>query len=224
MMVDLWRRVRRVFRRERPSKFVRGLVRFRKRYPESRFPHYAYGVGSYGTPIVHDFATPTRLEIGAYCSIADEVHIFLGGNHRTDWISTYPFPAHVPEAAGIADHETSKGDVIIGNDVWLGSGCAILSGVTIGDGAVVGARSVVTHDVPPYAIVAGNPARRVRWRFDEATRQALAASRWWSWPEGEVRQLSRLLSSSRIDEFLAYCSTRLGNGQCDTGPVSGEHE
>jgi acetyltransferase-like isoleucine patch superfamily enzyme len=208
VITEILQRIASLFRRERPPKFLRGQKRFHKRYPENQYPNYFYGVGTYGTPIVHEFANATRLVIGSYSSIADDVHIFLGGNHRIDWISTYPFPTKIPEAAGIPDYETSRGDVIIGNDVWLGSGCTILSGITVGDGAVVGARSVVTRNVPPYAIVAGNPARLVRWRFDEATRQALSASCWWSWPENEVRQLSRLLSSSQVDEFLAYCSAR----------------
>jgi chloramphenicol O-acetyltransferase type B len=204
------------FRREQTTKFMRGLKRFRKRYPVSQYPNFSYGTGTYGTPIVHVFANTDHLIIGAYCSIADDVHIFLGGNHRIDWISTYPFPAYIPEAEEITGYETSKGDIIIGNDVWLGSGCTILSGITIGNGAVVGARSVVTREVPPYAIVAGNPAHIIRWRFDEPTRKALLQLQWWHWPAEEVRSIAHLLCSDNIEKFLAYVSAR----QCSAAIIS----
>jgi chloramphenicol O-acetyltransferase type B len=124
-------------------------------------------------PEIHDWREGSTLRIGRYCSIAGNVQIFLGGLHRTDWISTFPFPAFIEEAAGIEDYDGTRGDVEIGNDVWLCSGCTILSGVTIGDGAVVACGSIVTRDVEPYSVVAGNPARHVRWRFPEEQRQAL---------------------------------------------------
>jgi acetyltransferase-like isoleucine patch superfamily enzyme len=116
------------------------------------------------------------LTIGRYCSIADKVEILLGGDHRLDWVSTYPFAAMQglwPDADAPADYHVSRGDVTIGNDVWLGSGCIILSGVTVGHGAVVAARAVVTRDVAPYTVVAGNPARPLRQRFDPDTVAAL---------------------------------------------------
>ncbi len=184
-------------------KFYRGQQKFRARYP-----NYQIGLGTYGLPEVHDWAEGSTLTIGAFTSIADDVHIFLGGHHRTDWISCYPFPAFVEEAVGISDYGGTHGDVIVGNDVWLASGCTILSGVTIGNGAVVAARAVVTRNVEPYAIVAGNPARVIGWRFDPSIREALLASRWWSWPEDEIRRISPLLASSRIDDFLSYVRRR----------------
>lgn len=137
-------------------------------------------------PEVRDWGEGSTLRIGAYRSIAENVMILLGGNHRIDWVTSYPFPEFVEEARQIRDFGVTRGDVTISNDVWLGTGCTILSGVTIGDGAVVAAGAVVTRDVAPYAIVAGNPARTVRWRFDEATRDALCASAWWTWPEVEI--------------------------------------
>ena len=159
-------------------------------------------------PIVHDWNEGTILSVGAYTSIADEVHIFLGGHHRIDWISAYPFPAFIEEAKHVQGFGGSRGDVIIGNDVWLASGCTILSGVTVGDGAVVAARAVVSRDVPAYAIVAGNPARIVGWRFDEATRDRLLQSSWWKWPESEIRKISPLLCSDRLEDFFAYADRR----------------
>ncbi|MDP3257864.1 MAG: antibiotic acetyltransferase, partial [Bosea sp. (in: a-proteobacteria)] len=107
------------------------------------------------------------------------------------------------EAAGIAGSHTSRGDVTIGHDVWLGSKSMILSGVTIATGAVVAARAVVTRDVPPYAIVGGNPARILRMRFDEAQVADLMASRWWDLPREAVTGLLPLLMSGRVADLAA---------------------
>ena len=108
------------------------------------------GAHTYGAPLVRWWGEPANLSIGRFCSIADDVQIFLGGNHRTDWVTTYPFPVFRAwhEARGIAGHPATRGDVHIGHDVWLGSGSVILSGVTIGHGAVIGCRAVVSRDVP----------------------------------------------------------------------------
>lgn len=195
--------LKRRFRKKKVPRFYRGQVRFRERYPG-----FEIGVGTYGMPEVHDWAQGTTLSIGAYASIADDVHVFLGGNHRTDWVSTYPFPAYLEEARDVGGHVTTRGSVRIGNDVWLGSGCLILSGVTIGDGAVVAARAVVTRDIAPYAIVAGNPARIIGWRFDEPTRIAMQATAWWTWPETEIRQIVHLLCSAEVGRFLDYARNR----------------
>lgn len=192
-------------RKPKVPKFYRGQKKFRDRYPE-----FKVGVGSYGLPAVHDWHEGTTLVVGAYTSIADDVHIFLGGHHRIDWVSCYPFPKFIEEAKGIQGFGGSRGDVVVGNDVWLASGCTILSGVTIGDGAVVAARAVVARDVPPYAIVAGNPARQIGWRFDEVTRQALLGVAWWNWPEAEVRGKAHLLCSNRTKELLDYAQSRGG--------------
>jgi acetyltransferase-like isoleucine patch superfamily enzyme len=180
-----------------------GRERFRERYPQ-----YETGIGTYGIPHVHDWAEGSTLRIGSYTSISAEVHIFLGGHHRTDWISCFPFPAYIEEVKGIQDFGGTRGDVNIGSDVWLAYGCTILSGVTIGHGAVVAARAVVSRDVAPYAIVAGNPARVVGWRFGQGVRDALLKSAWWTWPEPEVRRVAELLCSDRLVEFLAYVEKR----------------
>lgn len=164
------------------------------------------GAYTYGRPKVRFPESGAKLVIGRYGSIADGVEILLGGNHRLDWTTTYPFPALPglwPAAAGFTGHDATRGDVVIGHDVWLGSQCMILSGVTIGHGAVVAARTVVRRDVPPYAIVAGNPARVFRLRFDEAKVAALLETRWWDLPKARVEALLPLLLSSRIEEFIA---------------------
>ncbi|WP_186437975.1 CatB-related O-acetyltransferase [Chelatococcus daeguensis] len=161
---------------------------------------------SYGRLRVRRWGEGGCLVIGPYCSFADDVTVFLGGNHRTDWVTTYPFsglPELWPEARGLPTPEATRGDVVIGADVWVGSGATILSGVTIGPGAVIGARAVVARDVPAYAVVVGNPARVVRRRFDEATVEALVATRWWERPRAELVPLMALLLSGDTAAVLA---------------------
>lgn len=160
------------------------------------------GEGTYGRPKVRFPESGAKLTIGRYGSIADRVEILLGGGHRLDWLSTYPFPAFPqdwPAAAARADHHVGRGDVTIGHDVWLASQCMILSGVTVGHGAVVAARAVVTKDVPPYAIVAGNPAKLLRLRFDEATIETLLAAAWWDWPKERIAAALPALMSGDIE-------------------------
>ena len=163
------------------------------------------GDHTYGNPTVRWWGEKARLRIGPYCSIADGVTIFLGGNHRTDWVSTYPF-SHIPQdpwgALAIQGHPATRGDVAIGADVWIGDGAAILSGVTIGHGAVIGARAVVGRDIPPYAIVAGNPARILRHRFPPETVAALLEVAWWERSEAEIRALVPYLLSGDMPAFF----------------------
>lgn len=184
--------------------YERQQEKFREKYP-----NYVLGVGTYGFPTVHDANQGTTLRVGAYCSIASGVQIFLGHHHRTDWVSTYPFPAFFEEARHIPDFEVSRGDVTIGSDVWLCANCTILSGVTIGHGAVVATGSVVTRDVEPYAMVAGNPARVIRWRFDGETRQSLLQTEWWHWPVSEIKEITEILCSKNVDDLLTYSKNRI---------------
>lgn len=167
------------------------------------------GAYTYGRPKVRFPESGAKLTIGRYGSIADGVEILLGGNHRTDWATTYPFPALPglwPEAKGMDGHDATRGDVTIGHDVWLGSQVMIMSGVSIGHGAVIAARAVVTKDVAPYAVVGGNPAREIRKRLPEADIAALLASRWWDLPEAEVKALLPLLMSEHIGELAERLS------------------
>lgn len=167
--------------------------------------NYQIGEYTYGRPKVITFAKDTRLIIGKFCSIAANVKIVLGADHRMDWVSTYPFPALGkiwPEADGVQGHPTSKGDVVIGNDVWIAEGAVILSGVKIGDGAVIGSQAVVSKDIEPYAVVSGNPARLVKKRFDEDTINKLLQIQWWNWPIERIRKHMRLICSQKMDEFL----------------------
>lgn len=166
---------------------------------------FEIGDYTYGTPIVLGWGEGRRLKIGKFCSIAGGVIIFLGGNHRVDWVTTYPFvefPEEWPKAKGITGHPVSKGDVVIGNDVWIGYGATILSGVRVGDGAVIGAMAVVAGDVEPYSIVAGNSARLVRKRFDEETIDRLLQIRWWDWPLERIRDNVGILMSGDVSALV----------------------
>jgi len=150
-----------------------------------------------------------KLIIGNFCSIGANVTIHLGGNHRTDFVTTYPlfrlfaddWPD--PKLPTIEDFwGISKGDVVVGNDVWIGFGATILSGVTIGDGAVIGARAVVTSDVEPYAIVVGNPARLVKKRYDEETINRLLETKWWDWPIEKIKRNANVLYNNNMSEIF----------------------
>lgn len=159
--------------------------------------------GAPGSPIVieTEFA---NLKIGKYCSIAREVLMILG-NHRVDTVTTYPFKALCgfwPESVDSTDDHSTKGDIVIGNDVWIGARANIMSGVTIGTGAVIATAAVVTKDVPPYAIVGGNPARIIKYRFSEKIIERLLAVAWWDWPEEMIRERMKLLMSDDIENFL----------------------
>lgn len=161
---------------------------------------------TYGKPLVFHWEEETKLKIGKFCSISDEVKIFLGGNHRIDWTTTYPFAGLTgewPEAETVSDHNISKGDVVIGNDVWIGYGASILSGVTIGDGAVIGAFALVTKDVAPYSIVGGNPAKEIKKRFSEEKIAELLKLKWWNWPVEKIKKNIPQLCSENIQEILA---------------------
>jgi len=162
------------------------------------------GKFTYGNPNVFNSEDGGKLSIGNFCSIAGNVTILLGGNHRTDWITTYPFPASpdfASQAKGISSYSRSKGDVTIGNDVQIGHGVIILSGVTIGDGAVVGAGSVVTRDVAPYSIVAGNPATVIRKRFSQSIIKKLLKIKWWEWDEIKIKQNIEKLCNDSVNNL-----------------------
>lgn len=148
-----------------------------------------------------------RLIIGKFCAIAWQTKFIMNGaNHRASGPSSYPFLIFGGAWSGRFEDEAKfpyKGDTRIGNDVWLGYDSLIMPGVTIGDGAIVAARSVVTHDVPPYAIVAGNPARIVRMRFPEADIATLLALRWWDWPTEKITAHIPEISGGSVSALAA---------------------
>lgn len=144
-----------------------------------------------------------RLVIGKFCSIAcGAKFLFTSGNHTMKSLANYTFPIFFDEwgldAKDICRAWDNKGDTVVGNDVWIGYEAVVLSGVTIGDGAVIGARAVVTRDVPPYTVVGGVPARPIRRRFDDATVERLEALRWWDWDEAKIKRNIPLIQSGNL--------------------------
>lgn len=147
-----------------------------------------------------------RLIIGKFCSIAcGAKFLFNSANHSLTSLSTYPFPIFFEEwgleRAQVTRAWDHKGDIVIGNDVWIGYEAVILAGVTIGDGAIIGTRAVVTKDVPPYTIVGGVPAKPIRKRFPDDTIAALLALRWWDWPEERIAGCLDAIQSGQIDQI-----------------------
>ncbi|MDE5787053.1 MAG: CatB-related O-acetyltransferase [Bacteroidaceae bacterium] len=156
----------------------------------------------YHYPINHE-----RLVIGRFCSIAcGAKFLFNCANHSLKSLSSYTFPLFYEEwglnKSDVAAAWDNRGDIIIGNDVWIGFEAVIMAGVHIGDGAIIGARAVVTKDVPPYSIVGGVPAREIRKRFDAATIERLQALKWWDWPEERIRQNLPYLTAGELDKLL----------------------
>lgn len=148
-----------------------------------------------------------RLVIGRFCSVAcGAKFIFNSANHTLRSLSTYTFPLFYDEW-GLDPREVTsawdnKGDIVIGNDVWIGYDAVIMAGVRIGDGAIVAARAVVTKDVPPYTIVGGVPARPIRTRFDPGTVARLLALRWWDWPPARIRRALPHILSGELDKLM----------------------
>ncbi|MBU0729177.1 MAG: CatB-related O-acetyltransferase [Proteobacteria bacterium] len=180
------------------------IFKKRKKSLQERYPQYEFGRETYGHLQVHSWGEGATLKVGSFTSIAPGVQIFLGGEHRLDWVTTFPFNSFWAEAKNLFGHPKTKGDVLIGNDVWLGAESLIMSGVTIGDGAVIGARAVVTKDVPAYAVVAGNPAIVVKRRFDDKTIQRFLVVKWWGWSDSRIKEALPLLLNNDIENFLAF--------------------
>jgi acetyltransferase-like isoleucine patch superfamily enzyme len=158
------------------------------------------GVHTYGCPRVLGYGQPFRLEVGKYCSIADDVEILAAGLHRMDWVSTYPFRLRMCQES--PEDEFPERTTVIGSDVWVGRGARILGGVRIGHGAVIGAYSVVTSDVGDYEIVAGCPARRIGQRFSEHYIKRLLEIAWWDWSDESVAAMADMLSSQDVARFV----------------------
>ena len=147
-----------------------------------------------------------RLVIGKFCSIACGAKFLLNSaNHTLTSASTYPFPIFYEawglERSRVTDAWDNRGDIVIGNDVWIGYEAVVLAGVTIGDGAIIGARAVVTRDVLPYTIVGGVPAKPIRKRFDERSIDKLLALRWWDWPQEKILQHLPAIQRGRLDQL-----------------------
>ena len=145
--------------------------------------------------------TGDKLVIGKFCMIASGVEFIMnGGNHLADAVSAYPFAVFGAGWEHAMDGKTypNKGDIVIGNDVWLGYGSVIMPGVTIGDGSIVATKSVVTKNVPPYSIVGGNPAKEIRKRFSDDEIVKLLRIKWWDWPIEKITRNVQLLTGNDV--------------------------
>ncbi len=148
--------------------------------------------------------TGDKLIIGKFCMIASGVSFIMNGaNHLTDAISTYPFAifGNGWEKAMEGKSYPNKGDIVIGNDVWIGHNATIMAGVTIGDGAIIATNSTIVKDVPPYTIVGGNPGKEIKKRFDEETINKLLALKWWDWPIEKITENLQNLTGNLIDKL-----------------------
>lgn len=156
----------------------------------------------YHYPINHD-----HLIIGRFCSIAcGAKFLFNSANHTISSLSTYPFPLFFEEwkleKGNVTASWDNKGDIVIGNDVWIGYEAVIMAGVTIGDGAIIGTRAVVTKDITPYTIIGGIPAKPIRRRYSEETIAALLELKWWNWTEERIAQNIYAIQNGRLEQLI----------------------
>jgi len=146
-----------------------------------------------------------KLIIGKFCSIADNLTVYLGGNHPVNYMTTSPLHTRLSNNAHSSWKEhLSSGDVVIGNDVWIGDNVVIMSGVKINDGSVIGAYSVVRSEILPYSINYGNPAKYIRKRVSYETEIKLIEMKWWDWPIHKIKDVVFLLESENISELYNY--------------------
>lgn len=168
-------------------------------------PNIEVGYFTYGIPNVQTWGENAKLHIGKFCSIGKNVQIMMGGEHHTEWCTTYPFNVLMGDYFGASERLTkTKGDVWIGNDVWIGQDAKILSGVSVGDGAVIAGSAVVTDNVRPYTVVGGVPAKKLYDRFLIGRIHKLMDLAWWDWPMEKIAEALPLLSSNDVwglDEF-----------------------
>lgn len=157
---------------------------------------------TYGYPNISLETGRYHIHIGKFCSITHGVYILVDTEHPTKWVTTFPLGYRIDAIAREETFCESKGDINIGNDVWIGLNSVILSGTTVGDGAVIGAGAIVTKDVSDYEIVGGNPAKSIKFRFEPSQIKALKQIEWWDWPLTKIEENSHLLQSPRIDEFI----------------------
>ena len=172
----------------------------------------SFGKYTYGCVNIYWQNNDAKLIVGNFCSIASNVKVYLGdnqvylvGNHRTDWVTTYLF-GHIHQNIfnnfNGEGHPSTKGDVNIGNDVWIGNNVTIMSGVKIGDGAVIASNSHVVKNVEPYSMVGGNPAKLIMYRFTEEEIKQLLEIKWWYWEDEKINNFTPLLCNNNISEFI----------------------
>lgn len=171
------------------------------------------GEFTYGTNNItlHSWGEGSNVHIGNYCSIAKRCNLYLGGNHFHERVSTYPFfivsrgnEMLYPEIQSY-QKSYSNGDIVIGNDVWIGDNVTIMSGIKIGNGAVLATNSTIVKDVPDYTIVGGNPGKIIKCRFTETQIEALLKIKWWDWSLEKIKENILLINSENIDDFIEKC-------------------
>jgi virginiamycin A acetyltransferase len=191
--------LRKIYRKIRRMMYPDSVPMFLNK--SKRLAQHDIGEWTYGRVIVHAWRKCGKLKIGKFCSLST-TQIFLGGEHRIDWATTYAFPTLFANARKFTGFPRLKGDTTIGNDVWIGEDSIIMSGVAIGDGSVIGARCLVRKDVPPYAIVAGNPARVTGYRFEKEIIEQLLQIAWWDWPIEKIEEALPLMLNADIEAFV----------------------
>ena len=164
------------------------------------------GEYTYGNPKIKCYNPNDKLIIGKFCSIAEDVTILIGMAHSIQCASTFPFGpflgANNQNVEEVQEKIIEPQKTVIGNDVWIGYGVLILSGVTTGDGAVIGARTVVSKDVEPYSVVVGSPLKHLRYRFPKDIRDTLVEKKWWDLPDEKIEELAPYLLDQNIHNLL----------------------
>ena len=169
-----------------------------------------YQQGRYSYSLGHNILDSNhrgnKVVLGNFCSVSHNCLYILDDNHNVDTVSTFPWGGQV---AGVLRRKPipppNKGNIIIGNDVWIGINCIFMGGVTIGDGAVIAAGSVVTKDVSPYSITGGSPAKHIKYRFDEDTIESLLKIKWWDWDDNTIIKMGPYIESRDINLFIDKC-------------------
>lgn len=208
---------RRIFHFLSVSIFKRNVPRFKHcniKFIGSKFPQIQIDAYTYARKMtVYCWDNTIKINIGKFCSFADNVSLVAGGEHDKDWVSQFPFidSWKMTSLYGLKKPRC-KGDITIGNDVWCATNTMILSGVSIADGAVIAAGAVVTKDVPPYAIVGGVPAKIIGYRFDDEIIQSLQRIKWWNWPADMIRDNVQLFT-----EPAAFCKKFRITDSVETG-------
>src|SRR5574343_433703 len=168
------------------------------KFLKERFPNLDIGEYTYGqAPVVFDWNEGSKLKIGKFCSIGSACMFFLGGNHYSDRISTYPFYNLFAKLNNKDNY--SRGDIVVGHDIWIGSYSTIMSGVTIGHGSIIGAMSVIRRDIDPYSIVIGNPEIVIKKRFSDSDIEKLLHIQWWNWDIKKIQKYWKLIIGKDID-------------------------
>ena len=189
---------------------VKALERLRNeiRLQNIGWAHQCAEVGDFSyasNPRIWTWGEGAKLYIGKFCSIGANVQFLLGGEHHTEWMTTYPFNVLLKDEYPSGETcAKTKGDIRIGNDVWIGNDAKILSGVTIGDGAVIASSAVISKDVRPYAIMAGNPAGFIRYRYAAHNLKNWNNLTWWDWPMEKIAEAVPLLMRESVDALVEF--------------------